>query len=97
MLSAGLLVVHDAVGGGEDELTELAGRQQIRSQLLDLGQGNVESRRDDTTLVQATQQVDDDLATSVVVDDLEVTNVTVLLHNLQKLDDYLGAGTDENL
>jgi hypothetical protein len=97
VLSAGLLVVHDAVGGGEDELTELAGRQQIRSQLLDLGQGNVESRRDDTTLVQATQQVDDDLATSVVVDDLEVTNVTVLLHNLQKLDDYLGAGTDENL
>jgi hypothetical protein len=33
----------------------------------------------------------------VIIDNLEVTNVSVLLHNLQKLDDNLGARTDENL
>lgn len=97
VLAAGLLVVHDAVRGGEDELTELARRQQIGSELLDLVQGDVESGGDDSALVQATQQVDDDLAASVVIDDLEVTNVAVLLHDLEKLDDDLRAGADENL
>jgi hypothetical protein len=33
----------------------------------------------------------------VIVDNLEVSNVTVLLHNLQELDDNLGARADENL
>jgi hypothetical protein len=33
----------------------------------------------------------------VVIDDLDIADVTVLLHSLQKLDDHLGGGTDENL
>jgi hypothetical protein len=97
VLSAGLLVIHNTVGGGEHQLTELAGRKQVGSQLLNLVQGHVESGRDDTALVQTTEQVDDNLAASVIIDNLEVTNVSVLLHNLQKLDDNLGARTDENL
>ena len=35
----------------------------------------VETRRDDTALVDAADQVDDDLAGTVIVDDLEVTEV----------------------
>ena len=33
----------------------------------------------------------------MVVDDLELTNVAVLLHDLQELDDNLGAGAEEHL
>ena len=37
---------------------------------------DVESGRDDTTLVQSTVELDDNLAASVVVDDLELADVT---------------------
>jgi hypothetical protein len=37
---------------------------------------DVESGRDDTSLVQSTVELNDDLSTSVVIDDLEFTNVT---------------------
>ena len=111
VLATGLLVVHDTVGGGQHELTELTRGEQIGSELLDLVKGDVESGRDDTALVQATEEIDDNLSASVIVDDLEVTNVaynkngdaiqhhlhTVLLHDLEKLDDDLGAWANENL
>jgi hypothetical protein len=37
---------------------------------------DVESGGDDTSLVQSTVELDDNLAASVVIDDLEFTNVT---------------------
>lgn len=37
---------------------------------------DVESGRDDTSLIQSTVKLDDDLSTSVVVDDLELSDVT---------------------
>ncbi len=48
-------------------------------------------------LVEATVQVDDDLASSVVVDDLELANVAVLHHHGQKLDNDLRAGSQQDL
>ena len=50
---------------------------------------DVESWGDDTTLVQTTVQFNDNLASSVVIDDFEFTNVSVFHHNLKKLDDDL--------
>jgi hypothetical protein len=38
-------------------------------------EGKVEARGDDASLVQAADEVDDDLAAAVVVDDLELTDV----------------------
>lgn len=52
---------------------------------------------DAATLVEATVQVDDDLARAVVVDELELPDVAVLHHQLQELDDHLGGGADEYL
>ena len=111
MLSLGLLVVHDTVWGSQDELTELTRWEEIRSDLLNLGKSNVESWGDDAALVQTTKEVNDDLTRSVVIDDLEITNVTyetnrstpnyrlhtVLLHDLEKLDNDLRTWADENL
>ena len=75
VLAASFLVGHDPVGSGEDQVSELTRGQQVRSQLLDLGQGDVESGGDDAALVQTTEEIDDNLATSVIVNDLEVANV----------------------
>ena len=97
VLSASLFVVHDTVGSGQDELTELTRREQIRSELLDLSNLDVESRGDHTALVQTSQEVDNNLAAPVVINDLEVTNVAVLLHDLKKLDDHLRTGSNEDL
>ena len=42
VLPLGLLVVHDAAGGGEHNLAELPGGQQVVRPLLDVVDGNVE-------------------------------------------------------
>lgn len=43
--------------------------------LLTLVKGNVEAGRDDTGLVQAAVELDDDLAATVVIDELELADV----------------------
>ena len=90
-------MVHNTVWGSEDEVTELTRWEQVGSKLLNLVQGDVKSWRNDTALVQSTKEVDDNLTTSMVVDDLELSNISVLLHDLEELDNDLRAGTDENL
>ena len=36
MLSLGLLVVHDTVGGGQDDLAELSGGKNVVDELLEV-------------------------------------------------------------
>ena len=97
VLSSGFLVVHDTIGGSEDELSKLTRREQIGSELLDLINGDIKSWRNDTALVQTSKKIEDNLAGSMVVDNLKLSNVSVLLHDLEELDNYLRTGTDENL
>ena len=53
MLSPRLLVVHDAGGGGEDDVAELTRRQELDNPLLEVTQLHVVTRADDAGLVQA--------------------------------------------
>ena len=62
MLPPGLLVIHDAPGGGEDHVAELSGGQQVVGPLLYFSNGDIESGRDHTTLVQTAGQIDNNLA-----------------------------------
>ena len=75
MLSAGLLVVHDTGRGGQDDIAELTGRQQLDDPLLEIGQADVVAGRDDTGLVETAVELDNNLAGAVVVDLLELANV----------------------
>jgi hypothetical protein len=97
VLATGLLVVHDTSRGGEDDVTEGTGGEKGRDPLLDLGETDVEAGGDDTALVDAAVELDDDLARTVVVDLLELLDVAVLLHDGEEADDDLGRGADENL
>ena len=97
VLGTSLVVVHDALVSGQDDDTELAGGEHGVEEILELVQGQIEAGRDDAALVQATVQVDNDLATTGVVDDLELVDVAVLLHDLQELDEDLGGGSQDNL
>ena len=97
MLGTGLVMVHDALVGGEDEHAELTGGEDGVGEVLELSQRQIEARRDDTALVEATVEVDDDLAGAGVIDDLELVDVAVLLHDLEELDQHLGGGPQDNL
>jgi len=97
MFSSGLLVVHNAARGGEHNVAKLTGGQQIIGPLLDVVDGHIETGRDDAALVEATGQVDHDLAGAMIVDDLELADVAVLHHHGEELDDHLGAGTQQHL
>lgn len=75
VLSAGLLVVHDTSGGGQDDVAELTSRQQLDNPLLEVGETDVVAGGDDTSLVETAVQLNDDLAGAVVIDLLELANV----------------------
>lgn len=75
VLPAGLLVVHDTGRGGEDDIAELAGGEQLGDPLLQVAEADVVAGADDTALVQAAVELDNDLAVAVVVDLLEGADV----------------------
>ena len=57
MLSLGLLVIHDAVGSGEDDLAELSGGKNVVDELLEVLQFKVVSGRDNAALVKSAVQL----------------------------------------
>lgn len=75
VLAAGLLVVHDTSGGGQDDETELTGREELLNPLLHVLELDVVAGRNDTGLVETAVELDDDLAVAVVVNLLELANV----------------------
>lgn len=75
VLGARLLVVHDAVRGGEHDVPKLTAGQQVVDPVLHLSYLDVKPGRDDTTLVEPPDQVHHDLARPVVVNVLKLANV----------------------
>ena len=75
LLPPGLLVCHNAVGRGQNDLPELTTREEVHNPLLDLVDLHVESGGDDAALVESAGELDDDLLGAVVVHDLEFANV----------------------
>jgi hypothetical protein len=75
LFASGLLVGHDPVRGGDENVPELAGREQVHDPLLDLVVAHVEAGADDAALVQPSRQLNDDLLAAVVVHNFELANV----------------------
>ena len=90
-------VVHDTVGSGNNQETELSGGKDVVAPLFVIVELKVESGGDDTAFIDSAQKFNDDLATSVIIDDFEFTNVTVLLHNSEESQDDFGGRSDQNL
>jgi nitrogen regulatory protein PII len=76
VLPPGLLVVEDTGRGGKDDVTELTRRKQLDNPLLEITELDVVAGVDDTGLVETAVELDDDLAVAVVIDLLELANVT---------------------
>jgi hypothetical protein len=85
VLPAGLLVVHDTSGGGEDDEAELTRGQELDDPLLHVAELDVVAGGDDTGLVDAAVELDDDLAVAVVVDLLELANVACRKNRISEM------------
>ncbi len=78
VLSLGLFVVHDAVGGGEDDLSELSGGEDVVDELLEVLELEVVSGGDHAALVESAVKLNDNLARALVINNLELIDVTYM-------------------
>jgi hypothetical protein len=76
VLATSFLMVHDTSRGGQDNITELTGGKQVGGPLLQIGKLDVETGRDNTALVDTTKELDNDLAGTVIINFLELANIT---------------------
>lgn len=75
LLPPSLFMCHNTIGGTQNNLTELPGWQKVDNPLLNFTHGDVKTGGDDTALVQAAIEFDDDLLGAVIIDDFKFSNV----------------------
>lgn len=68
-------MVHDTSRGGHDDVAEGTGGHEHGDPALNLVERDVEAGGDDTALVDAAVELDDNLAVAVVVNLLELVDV----------------------
>ena len=90
-------MIHNTLVGGKDDVAELTGGEDGVGEVLELVEGQVETGGDNTALVEATVQVNDDLATTGIINDGELGDVTLGLHETEDLNQHLGDGVEDNL
>lgn len=81
------LVSKNTVGSGQDNVTKLSGRQNLAGPFFQILQSDIKSWGNDSAFVKSTQQLDDDLIASMVINELEFSNVSISLHESQEFDD----------
>ena len=97
LLLLGLLMVHNTLVGGEDHETELTGGENWGGEVFEVLQLQVETGWDNTALVETAVQVNDNLASASIINDGELVDVALGLHQTEDLDQHLGNGVEDNL
>merc|ERR1719265_1268306 len=88
---------HDAKWCGQHHVPELTRWQQVRHKLLNPINSHVEPWRNHTALVDPANQVNHNLASTVIIHNFQISNVSILLHALQEFDDHFGVGPEHDL
>lgn len=74
------LVVDDPHGGSQDQISDVTRGERVCDPLLNFIYTTVKPRRNNTTLVESSVQLYDDLARAMVIDNGELADVSMLLH-----------------
>ena len=93
----GLFVFHDSVGSGDNEESELSGRENRLAPVFVVLHFDIVSRRNDSDFVNSAHQFDDDFVGAVIVHDFELADVSVFLHYFQEGDQNLGRRPQQHL
>lgn len=91
------ILVRLAAKGDSSDSPELTRWEQCVCPLLDVKDGNVEARADDTSFVESSGKIDDDLSCAVIIDNFEFSDVAVLHHDCEEFNDDLRIGANEDL
>lgn len=78
LLSTSFVVVHDAISGGEHNVSKATSWEHVLHPLLYLMNGAIKAGGDHTTLVDTADQVYNNLAVAVIIENLEFTNVALI-------------------
>ena len=97
MSFSAFLMGEDALGGGEHEMAELSGGEDVAGPFFEFRENDVVPGRDDSALVDPSNELNDNLLASVIIDDFKLSNIVVFLHDSQELDENLGGGSEEDL
>lgn len=76
MSLSGFVVVHDSLVGGQDDVSELSGWQDLVQDLLVVLELDIKPWGDDSALVDSSVELNDDFAVSLIINDFEFTNVS---------------------
>jgi hypothetical protein len=76
LFATGFFVVHDTSRGGQDDETELTRWQQVVDPCFDIFLFHVESWRNNTAFVQTTNQLDNNLSGTMIINDFKFTNIS---------------------
>jgi hypothetical protein len=92
-----LLVVKDAVRRRQHDIPELARWEQFGLPFFEITEGDVKARADCDALVQPPKQIQDNLSTAMVVNNLEFADVASRLHDLEELNNHFAAWAYKDL
>ena len=70
-------------------MSKLSGGEDVAGPFFEFREDNVISWGDDTTFVDSSDELDDNFFTSVIIDDLELTNIVVFLHDSKEFNQDL--------
>jgi hypothetical protein len=70
-------------------MTELSGRKNVVGPFFKISYLNVVSRRDNVAFVDSTNKLNNNLFTSMIINDLELSNIVVFLHDSQEFKENL--------
>ena len=83
---SGLFVGEDSLVGGNNQMTELSRGKNVAGPLLEVFKSQIVSRTDNSAFVDSADQFNNDLLGSVIINDFELSDVAVDLHELEELD-----------
>lgn len=97
VLATGLLVVHDAIGRGEDKVAKLPTGQYVGTPLLNVFYSDIVAWGNHGALVDTAEKLDHNLATAMVIDDVELADVAMFLHTQQEFHNDAAGRPDQHL
>jgi hypothetical protein len=97
LLIESLGVGHDALVGGDHDEAELTGGEDGVDEVLEVSDLEIETGRDDTALVHAAVELNNDLAGATVVNNGELVDVALSLHETEELNKGLGDRAEDHL
>ena len=90
-------MIHDTSTSRKNDISDISSRQKLIRPCLQIWKTDVESRRNDTTFVEAAVQLNDNLSRSMVVDFFKFSDVSMSLHYLEEFDNDFAGWADQDL